>query len=168
MTRKIVSILHISNYSRCFFLLVGLIIIVATSRFILAEESEIFSARYLSLANKLRCPTCQGLSVKDSEAGFSNSIKGKIIELIKNGKSDEEILTYFVQRYGEWILRIPTKDGFNLILWLLPSTGILVGFFWVFFRFKIIGKKSQNKVLVHLTSEEKKKIDMDLKRFEES
>ena len=52
-----------------------------------AKEHEDFSERFRKLSNELRCPTCQGLSVQDSEAGFSKSIKNKIIELIKEGKT---------------------------------------------------------------------------------
>ncbi|MEE3265441.1 MAG: cytochrome c-type biogenesis protein CcmH, partial [SAR324 cluster bacterium] len=48
-----------------------------------AADSDDFSARFIKLSDELRCPTCQGLSVKDSDAGFSNSIKDKIRELMK-------------------------------------------------------------------------------------
>ena len=55
-------------------------------------EKDQLEERFKKLSNELRCPTCQGLAVKDSEAGFSTSIKGKIRELIEKGNSDEEIL----------------------------------------------------------------------------
>ena len=97
-------------FYKCFFcLLLTLCISNKYSYKAIANEGERNSARFKKLANQLRCPTCQGLSIKDSEAGFSNIIKGKIIELIRNGKSDEEILNFFVKRYGEWILRTPIK-----------------------------------------------------------
>ena len=98
---------------------------------IFSSESEQFGARFKKLSNELRCPTCQGLSVKDSEAGFSTSIKGKIRELMKQGKSDDEIIAYFVERYGEWILRAPPVSGFNIVLWVLPGTAIVTGLLWV-------------------------------------
>ena len=101
-----------------------------------ASESEQFEVRFKKISNELRCPTCQGLSVKDSEAGFSTSIKGKIRELMKQGKSDEEIMAYFVERYGEWILRAPPVSGFNMVLWVLPGTAIVTGLLWVFYRSK--------------------------------
>ena len=92
---------------RFFILLSVLIITCGMPAMTFASESEQFGARFKKLSNELRCPTCQGLSVKDSEAGFSTSIKGKIRELMKQEKSDEEIMAYFVERYGEWILRSP-------------------------------------------------------------
>ena len=50
-------------------------------------EKDQLEERFKKLSNELRCPTCQGLAVKDSEAGFSTSIKGKIRELIEKAKS---------------------------------------------------------------------------------
>ena len=132
-----------------------------------ASESEQFGARFKKLSNELRCPTCQGLSVKDSEAGFSTSIKGKIRELMKQGKSDEEIMAYFVERYGEWILRAPPLSGFNIVLWILPGAAIITGLIWVLYRSKNWVEKP-TKGLTELSPEEKQKIMDDLSRFENS
>ena len=132
-----------------------------------AADSDDFSARFRKLSDELRCPTCQGLSVKDSDAGFSNSIKDKIRELMKDGKSDKEILAYFVKRYGEWILRAPTKSGFNLVLWILPGAGILIGLFIVLFRSKRWVSQPQQEKLASLSPEEERMIKEDLRRFEE-
>ncbi|MCL4535385.1 MAG: cytochrome c-type biogenesis protein CcmH, partial [Bacteroidetes bacterium] len=46
----------------------------------------------------------------------------------QQGESREEILQYFVDRYGEGILRDPPSHGFNLALWVLPVLGLIVGF----------------------------------------
>ena len=132
-----------------------------------ASESEQFEIRFQKLSNELRCPTCQGLSVKDSEAGFSTSIKGKIRELMKQEKSDEEIMEYFVERYGEWILRAPPVSGFNMVLWVLPGAAIITGFLWVLYRSKKWVEKPI-KGLTELSIEEEQKIKDDLSRFENS
>ena len=131
-----------------------------------AGEADKFSDRFRKLSDELRCPTCQGLSVKDSEAGFSNSIKDKVRELMKNGQSDDEILAYFVKRYGEWILRAPTKQGFNLVLWILPGAGILIGLFTVLFRSKRWVRQPEHKETESLTAEEERRVKDDLERFE--
>ena len=131
-----------------------------------AKENEEFPDRFRKLSDELRCPTCQGLSVKDSEAGFSNSIKDKILDLMKKGDSDEEILAYFVERYGEWILRSPSKRGFNLVLWILPGAGILIGLFIVLFRSRN-RVRPQHEKLESLTPEEERRVKEDLGRFEE-
>ena len=134
---------------------------------IIASESERFEVRFKELSNELRCPTCQGLSVKDSEAGFSASIKGKIRELMKHGKSDEEIMAYFVERYGEWILRAPPVSGFNMVLWVLPGAAIVTGLLWVLYRSKKWAEKP-TKETTRLTAEEEQKIKDALVRFEKS
>ena len=130
-------------------------------------EKDQLEERFKKLSNELRCPTCQGLAVKDSEAGFSTSIKGKIRELMEKGNSDEEILTYFTERYGQWILRTPPVSGFNLVLWILPGATIISGFLWVLYRSKKWVEKP-TKGLTELSPEEEQKIMDDLSRFENS
>ena len=132
-----------------------------------ASKSGPFEERFKKLSNELRCPTCQGLSVKDSEAGFSTRIKGKISELMKQGKSDEEIMAYFVERYGEWILRAPPASGFNLVLWVLPGAAIITGFIWVLYRSKSWVEKPTME-MTGLTPEEEQKLKDDFSRFEKS
>lgn len=78
------------------------------------------------IAHQLRCPVCQGLSVKESMNDISVNMKNKIITLLNEGKTEQEVISFFVQRYGEWILRNPKKDGFNFSLWLLPIGGIVL------------------------------------------
>ena len=163
------SFLKSSNLFKIRFLiwLLVLIITCAIPAMTLASESEQLEARFKKLSNELRCPTCQGLSVKDSEAGFSTSIKGKISELMKQGKSDEEIMAYFVERYGEGILRAPPVSGFNMVLWVLPGTAIVTGLLWVLYRSKNWVEKP-TKEITGLTPEEEQKIMDDLDRFEKS
>ena len=87
-----------SNYQfNCSLILIFLSLISLMNSFSLvnAKEGEDFTARFRKISNELRCPTCQGLSVNDSEAGFSKSIKNKILKLMNEGKSDKEILAYF-------------------------------------------------------------------------
>ena len=50
-----------------------------------------------------------------------------IKELISNGETKEQIIAYFVGRYGEIVLAAPTKEGFNLTVWVLPFLGMLGG-----------------------------------------
>ena len=132
-----------------------------------AEENEKFEVRFRKLSDELRCPTCQGLSVKDSEAGFSNSIKDKIKELMKLGKTDKEIKEYFIKRYGEWILRAPPKKGFNLVLWILPGAGIGIGLLWIIILANRWVTKPQLGDLAQLTPGEEQKLKEDLERFED-
>lgn len=82
---------------------------------------------FKDIAGKLRCPTCQGLSVLGSNAPFSNQIKKIVDQKMKEGQSEAQILTYFTERYGYWILREPPKAGLNLLAWIVPLLMVLVG-----------------------------------------
>lgn len=96
-------------------------------------EGPLFD-EYHDIAKDLRCPTCTGLSVLESEAKFSEQIKEIVKEKVKEGKHKEEIFKYFTERYGPWILRAPPKEGFNAIAWLFPIGILLLGpvFVWFF------------------------------------
>lgn len=76
------------------------------------------------LAAELRCPVCQGLSVADSPSGMANQMRDLIRERLKAGESPEAVKAYFVERYGEWILLAPKREGFNLLIWVLPFLGL--------------------------------------------
>lgn len=80
------------------------------------------------LAERLRCPVCQGESVADSPSDTASAIRAQIEEMVGAGRSDTEILDYFVDRYGRWVLLDPPARGDTLLLWLLPVIGLLAGF----------------------------------------
>lgn len=129
-------------------------------------QDEAFENQVRLLADKLRCPTCQSMSVKDSEAGLSNNMKAMIREMLLQGKSESEILDFFVARYGEWILREPPKSGFNLLLWFLPGGILVFAFGWVILRAKAKAKADIHPFLdAALSPEEQAEIDEDLKKI---
>lgn len=82
---------------------------------------------YYRVAEDLRCPTCTGLSVLQSDAPFSEQIKTRLQELIDGGDTEAQIRAFFVERYGLWILRTPPKQGMHLTLWLIPLLFGLIG-----------------------------------------
>lgn len=82
---------------------------------------------FKNIAGELRCPTCTGLSVLDSDARFSVQIKDQVKQQMGEGKDKEQILDFFVERYGPWILREPPKDGFNAIAWAVPILMLFLG-----------------------------------------
>lgn len=112
------------SYFQLIVLICGLSITAAGLR---AEQAEVNEEFFREVAMDLRCPTCTGLSVLDSNASFSEQIKQQVREQILAGKNKEEILAFFVERYGPWILREPPKEGFNLFAWLLPIVILVFG-----------------------------------------
>lgn len=79
------------------------------------------------VAKQLRCPVCRQLSVEDSPSELAREVKGVIRERLERGETEEEVLDYFVSKYGEWILLEPRKEGFNLVVWILPLLGLVGG-----------------------------------------
>lgn len=84
-------------------------------------------ARVAVLGKQLRCAVCQGVAIVDSPASMAQAQLSKVRELVAEGKSDEGVLTYFVQRYGEWVLLEPTKTGLNSLLWAGPLVLLVLG-----------------------------------------
>lgn len=72
------------------------------------------------LAQRLRCPTCQGESVADSPSETAAGMRAQIDEFVRQGWSDQQVLDYYVGRYGRWVLLDPPVAGSTLPLWLLP------------------------------------------------
>ncbi|MEZ4743458.1 MAG: cytochrome c-type biogenesis protein CcmH [Bdellovibrionota bacterium] len=94
------------------------------------EQIELFQR----VGNNLRCPTCTGLSVMQSEADFAVKIREAARDQVLQGKSEAEIMTFFIERYGLWILRKPPAEGFHVMAWGVPIAFALLGalFLWFF------------------------------------
>lgn len=82
---------------------------------------------YRDVAAALRCPTCTGVSVLDSDASFSVQIKNEVKQQLAAGKHKNEIIKFFTDRYGPWILREPPKEGVHMWAWILPTSLLLLG-----------------------------------------
>jgi cytochrome c-type biogenesis protein CcmH len=127
--------------------------------------SEDMENRVREIAHMLRCPTCQAMSVKESDAGLSLNMKQRIRELLEEGKSEDEILQFFEERYGEWILRSPKKEGFSLLLWTLPGLIILIS---VLILIQYLRKKSRDTAGIDtspISKAELRQIENDLKQL---
>jgi cytochrome c-type biogenesis protein CcmH len=69
------------------------------------------------VARLLRCPVCQSLSVADSPSELAGDMRALIARQLMAGQSREQILAYFVDRYGEDVLLDPPKSGFSQLVW---------------------------------------------------
>jgi cytochrome c-type biogenesis protein CcmH len=87
-----------------------------------ADERELYA-----IAARLRCVVCQNLSVADSPSEMAAQMRGVIRERLAAGERPDEIVQYFVDKYGEWILLEPRRHGFTLLVWVLPPLAVAVG-----------------------------------------
>lgn len=98
------------------------------------NDIQVDENAFRDVASDLRCPTCTGLSVLDSDAAFSVQIKNEVKEQLASGKDKDQILRFFTERYGPWILRAPPKEGIHLWAWLIPLAVLVLGplLIWIF------------------------------------
>jgi cytochrome c-type biogenesis protein CcmH len=80
-----------------------------------------------AVARQLRCVVCQNLSVADSPSEMAHQMRDLIRERLATGERPEQVMAYFVQRYGEWVLLAPPARGLNLLLWLAPFGAVAGG-----------------------------------------
>lgn len=83
--------------------------------------------RYLALINEFRCMQCQNEALADSNVSLAADLRLEVHDLIKAGKTDDEIRDYLVARYGEFILFRPRMSWRNAWLWAAPGVLLLGG-----------------------------------------
>ncbi len=112
------------------FLIFGMFIGIVNGQTFLVDEKTFTYAgnqlRYDALMEELRCLVCQNQSLADSGAGLAQDLRKKVVAMIENGNSDQEIKDYMVQRYGEFILYRPRLNYSTVMLWFGPFVLLLI------------------------------------------
>ncbi|WP_298969839.1 cytochrome c-type biogenesis protein [uncultured Roseobacter sp.] len=91
-------------------------------------------ARSRALDHALRCVVCQSESVASSNANWAEDARRTVRELVAGGATDDDVLDFFVARYGEFVLMSPRVNGSNWLLWaagplmLLLAMGVGYGY----------------------------------------
>lgn len=109
--------------SRWFFLVL-LILLGSLNAYAVIETYEFsepeLELRYKALSQELRCPKCQNQNIADSNAPISRDLRAIVHEQLEAGASDEEIIVYLVDRYGEFVRYRPGVDTNTFWLWSAP------------------------------------------------
>lgn len=110
-----------------FFLLLMLPSVGWPKEAIPVAEDPVVEKRMLALTMDLRCLVCQNESIADSRAEFSNDIRREIREQIKANKTDQEIVQFLVDRYGDFVLYNPPMKPTTMLLWFGPVILFVIG-----------------------------------------
>lgn len=92
-------------------------------------EDPALQARFEDLTWQLRCLVCQNQNIADSNADLAKDLRKQTREMLLAGKTDEEILNYMADRYGDFVLYQPRLTPKNWLLWGAPLL-LLVGGGW--------------------------------------
>jgi cytochrome c-type biogenesis protein CcmH len=115
---------------RALLLIIAIVVmLVAIWSYVLlvAPARESLDQRVHDVASQLKCPVCQGESVAYSPSTISQQMRGVIRQQLQQGQSEQQIIQYFVSRYGNTILWSPPKQGFTILAWIIPIAILLSG-----------------------------------------
>ena len=102
-----------------------LIFLLFFFNFNLSNASEEYLQK--KITKNLRCLICQGQTIHESNSDFAESMKKYIKSELENGKTNDEIFSNLVEKYGQWIVYDPGISRNTLLLWALPLLLFLIG-----------------------------------------
>jgi len=91
-----------------------------------ADEAE--RERYRELTKELRCPKCQNQDIADSNAPIAADLRREIFRMLGEGKSNQQIVDFMVDRYGDFVRYKPALTSRTWLLWFGPAALLLGGF----------------------------------------
>lgn len=93
-------------------------------------DDPVLEARMVAITSELRCLVCQNETIATSSAGLAEDLRREVREMLRRGDSNEQILKYMTDRYGDFVLYRPPFKATTALLWagpaLLLAGGVLV------------------------------------------
>ena len=144
-------------------LLITLILTLALSQAVLADNTLsqfIFDTPeqeqdFRELTEELRCLVCQNESLAGSQAELAQDLREEVYGMLKQGQSKDEIITFLVARYGDFVLYSPPLRPDTYFLWFSPFILLAIG---GFFLIRILMRKQKTRE-AELTDEERARLD---------
>lgn len=91
-------------------------------------SDPVLEARARALDHQLRCVKCQSESIASSNAEWAQDARRAVRERIAAGDSDADVIAWFRERYGDFVMMNPSREGANVLLWLAgPAMLVLAG-----------------------------------------
>ena len=88
--------------------------------------NEELERRYDNLIAELRCPQCLNTNLAGSDAMIAQDLRREVHRMLLEGRSDDEILTFMHERYGDFILYDPKVSSSTFLLWFGPAIFLLI------------------------------------------
>ena len=88
---------------------------------------------YETLTKELRCLVCQNQTIADSNAELAGDLRRQVYEMLQQGKTEQEIIRFMTDRYGDFVLYKPPFAGKTSVLWIAPVLFLLMGLMTIFF-----------------------------------
>ena len=107
-----------------FLLLLISLALVSSAR---AQDGIVSDDEVNAVAKNLYCPVCPNTPLDVCETQACQDWRAEIRTQLSEGWSEEEVMAYFVERYGERVLAEPERGGFTSLVWILPVVAVLVG-----------------------------------------
>ena len=122
----------------------ALLLICVLASFVMAQVQEeevpsddpVIEQRLQNLSKELRCLQCQNQTLADSPAGLAADLRREIRVQMKAGKSDQEVIAFLTQRYGDFILYKPRVTFTTYLLWFGPFVLLMGGLYLLFVYIK--------------------------------
>ena len=119
-------------------------------------HDEVTKIRFQALTKELRCPKCQNQNLAGSNSPIAADLRKELYELLQQGKADSEIVSFMVDRYGEFVLYRPRVSSLTYVLWFGPIVLILLGIIIVIV---IVRRKPVAKSDLVLSKEQQDKLN---------
>ena len=113
-----------------------------------------------NLTEQLRCLVCQNETLADSRADLAEDLRKEIREQMKQGKSDQEIIAFLTQRYGDFVLYNPPVKATTYLLWFGPFVFLLGGIVMLYRYVRRRGELIREKPL---TADERRRAEQLLR-----
>jgi cytochrome c-type biogenesis protein CcmH len=135
------------------------------------HNEEALQQQAREIYDLIMCPLCAGQTIAQSSNETSSQMRELVLKKLRQGESKEEILQYFESRYGERILAMPNKKGFNLILWILPFILVALAAIVIYFLIRRwssrVSLKSTARLDENQLDEYQERLEKELKQFDE-
>jgi cytochrome c-type biogenesis protein CcmH len=115
------------------------------------------TARFKKLTVELRCPKCQNQNIADSNAEIAQDLRTKLQQMLTANKSDEDIVKYMTDRYGDFVLYEPRITTQTYLLWFGPFLLLAIALSIVFLIVRGRNKRTSNNI--ELNSKQQKELN---------